>query len=93
MIRKGIGPRPIENPATKAKLAITQINRQEYTMPSPRNRLETPILEILHNNKGFRPCRSMKCAEGSVIKRLTREIMSEIRAEEDGRIVDKIDVE
>jgi hypothetical protein len=35
----------------------------------------------------------MKCAEGSVIKRFTREMMSEIRAEEDGRIDDKIDVE
>jgi hypothetical protein len=93
MMRKGIGPRPIEKAATKAKLEMTQIRRQEYTIPRPRKRLATPMLEILHSNNGFRPLRSMRVVDGRVVQRLTRDMMREIKAEEEGRMEDRIDVE
>jgi len=93
MMRKGIGPRPIEKAATKAKLEITQMRRQEYTIPRPRKRLATPMLEILQSNSGFRPLRSMRVVEGRVVPRLIRDMMSEIRAEEEGRMDERIDVE
>jgi hypothetical protein len=51
------------------------------------------MLAILHSNRGFRPCRSIKWVEGRVVDRLTREMMRDIKAEEDGRMFDKIDVE
>jgi hypothetical protein len=93
MMRKGIGPRPIEKAATKAKLEMTQIRRQEYTIPRPRKRLATPMLEILHSNNGFRPLRSMRVVDGRVVQRLTRDMMREIKAEEEGRMEDRIEVE
>ena len=93
MMRKGIGPRPIEKAATKAKLEMTQIRRQEYTIPRPRKRLAIPMLEILHSNNGFRPLRSMRVVDGRVVQRLTKDMMREIKAEEEGRMEDRIDVE
>jgi hypothetical protein len=93
MIRNGIGPRPIENPATNARLAITEIRRQEKTIPRPRNRLAIPMLEILQRRRGFRPLRSMREVEGSVVARLTSDIMRDISADDEGRIAERMDVE
>ena len=72
---------------------MTQIRRQAKTIPRPRKRLAIPMLEILHRSKGFRPLRSMRVVDGRVVPRLISEMMREITAEEEGRILDRIDVE
>jgi hypothetical protein len=51
------------------------------------------MLEILHKRRGFRPLRSMRDADGSVVARLTSEIMRDIKADEEGRIDERMDVE
>ena len=93
MMRNGIGPRPIENPATKARLAITEVRGQERTIPRPRNRLAIPMLQILQRRRGFRPLRSMSEVEGRVVARLTRDIMRDMSADDEGRIAERMDVE
>ena len=93
MMRKGIGPRPRENAATKDKLAVTETRRQPYTMPRPKKRLEIPILHILHNKRGFLPLRSIRDADGSVVAKLTRDIINEIKADEEGMMASRIEVE
>jgi len=93
IIKKGIGPSPNENPATKANEAITETNRHSYTIPNPKIKLETPIDEILHNSKGRRPEWSTREAAGIVVARFTSEIMREIRALEEGRMDVRIEVE
>jgi len=93
MMRKGIGPRPNEKQATKPRLAITVTRRQEYTIPRPRKRLANPILQMLHKSKGLRPLRSMREVDGRVVARLTRDIKRDIRADEDGKMDERMEVE
>ena len=93
MMRKGIGPKPIENPATYPRLAMTDIRRQEYTIPKPRKRLANPMLHMLHKSRGLRPLRSIREVDGIVVERFTRDMMREIRADEEGRMEERIDVE
>jgi hypothetical protein len=93
MMRKGIGPRPIEKPATKPRLAMTDMRRQEYTIPRPRKRLANPMLQMLHKSNGLRPLRSMREVDGRVVARLTRDMMRDIRADEDGKMDERMEVE
>jgi hypothetical protein len=93
MIKKGMGPNPTEKPATKPKLAMTEISRQEYTMPRPRNKLMMPIVQILQSKSGFRPLRSIREAAGKVVARFMSEMMREISADDDGNIDERTDVE